>query len=440
MSSERSQNGAGKSVPEKPTGLPREAWGGVLKRTVAEFREDNITDWAAALTYYGILSIFPALIALVSILGLIGHAAIDPLQKNLGTFAPGPARQILENALHGLTGSRGGAGILFVVGLGAAIWSAAGYIGAFIRASNAIWDVEEGRPIWKTLPLRLGITIVMLMLLTVTAIAVTVTGPIAHKAGNLLGVGSAAVTAWDIAKWPVLVIIVALMFSILYYAAPNVRQLGFRWVTPGGILAVVVWLVVSALFGLYVGNFGSYNKTYGSLGAVVIFLVWLWLTNIAILFGAELNAETTRGRQIEAGHPADREPFLPPRTRANYTGPGASARYRSSSAPSPSTRTSSESSSRHPLTRFSASRYACSTSSAGGMHAILVDAIGPIRSASPSMAYSAVKRLQPVNPATRPSANVALGATNSQPATSMPPEMIHGTPTNESASPTAASP
>lgn len=303
--------------PDQPTGLPRGAWRDVLKRTFAEFREDNVTDWAAALTYYGILSIFPALIALVSILGLVGQSATDPLLKNLGSFAPGPARQILENALRGLTDSRGGAGILFFVGLAGAIWAAAGYIGAFIRASNAIWDVEEGRPIWKTVPLRLGITIVMLILLTATAIAVTVTGPLADKVGELLGVGSAAVTAWDIAKWPVLILIVGLMFSILYYAAPNVRQLGFRWVTPGGILAVVVWIVVSALFGLYVGNFGAYNKTYGSLGAVIIFLVWLWLTNIAILLGAELNAETSRGRQIAAGHPPDQEPFLPPRTRAS---------------------------------------------------------------------------------------------------------------------------
>jgi membrane protein len=313
MSSTRAEDGP-RAGSEKPGALPRGAWRDVLKRTIAEFREDNVTDWAAALTYYGILSIFPALIALVSILGLVGNSATDPLLDNLGTFAPGPARQILENALNGLTDSRGGAGILFFVGLAGAIWAAAGYIGAFIRASNSIWDVEEGRPIWKTVPLRLGITIVMLILLTVTAVAVTVTGPLADKAGELLGVGSVAVTAWDIAKWPVLILIVSLMFSILYYAAPNVRQLGFRWVTPGGILAVVVWIVVSALFGLYVGSFGSYNKTYGSLGAVVIFLVWLWLTNIAILLGAELNAETARGRQIEAGHPPDQEPFLPPRT------------------------------------------------------------------------------------------------------------------------------
>jgi membrane protein len=250
----------------------------------------------------------------VSVLGLVGSSATQPLLTNLGGFAPGPAHDILENALNGLTQSRGGAGILFFVGLAGAIWAASGYVGAFIRASNVIWDVEEGRPIWKTVPLRLVVTIVMLVLLTVTAVAVTVTGPLADKVGTLLGVGSVAVTVWDIAKWPILVLIVALMFSILYYATPNVRQPGFRWVTPGGVLAVLAWMGVSALFGIYVANFGSYNKTYGSLGAIVIFLVWLWLTNVAILLGAELNAETERERQIKAGHPSEREPFLPPRS------------------------------------------------------------------------------------------------------------------------------
>jgi membrane protein len=292
---------------------PRPAWGGVLKRTVKEFQEDNLTDWAAALTYYGIVSIFPALIALVSILGLIGTSATEPLLDNLGAFAPGPAHDILENALNGLTESRSPAGILFVVGLAGAIWAASGYIGAFIRASNVVWDVEEGRPIWRTIPLRLFVTVVMLMLLAASAFAVVVTGPLADRVGKLLGIGSAAVTVWDIVKWPVLILVVAVMFSILYHASPNVRQPGFRWVTPGGILAVVVWILASAAFGLYVANFGSYNRTYGSLGAIVIFLVWLWLTNVAILLGAELNAEIERGRQMKAGHPADREPFLPPR-------------------------------------------------------------------------------------------------------------------------------
>jgi membrane protein len=304
---------AARGSEKKRTKLPRSAWGGVLKRTGKEFSRDNLTDWAAALTYYGILSIFPALIALVSILGLIGGSATKPLLKNLGSFAPGPAHQILANALHGLTQSRGGASLLFIVGLAGSLWAASGYIGGFIRAANAIWDVEEGRPIWKTIPLRLVITIAMLLLLAISAVAVVLTGPLAHNVGKLIGVGGAAVTVWDIAKWPVLIAVVSLMFSILYYAAPNVRQPGFRWVTPGAIVAVIAWIIASAAFGIYVASFSSYNKTYGSLGAIVIFLVWLWLTNLAILFGAELNAEIERGRQIEAGQPEEREPFLPPR-------------------------------------------------------------------------------------------------------------------------------
>jgi membrane protein len=300
-----------------PAKLPRSAWSGVLRRTFAEFSADELTDWAAALTYYGILAIFPALIALVSILGLIGTSATKPLLDNLGSFAPGPAHQILANALHGLTQSRSGAGILFVVGLAGALWSASGYIGAFIRASNRIWDVEEGRPIWRILPLRLFITVLMLLLLAASAVAVVVTGPLADRVGKLLGIGGAAVTAWDIAKWPVLILVVSFMFTILYYASPNVRHPGVRWLTPGGVLAVVMWMVVSAGFGVFVANFGSYNKTYGSLGAIIVFLVWLWLSNVAILLGAELNAEIARGRQIEAGHPEDREPFLPPRREPN---------------------------------------------------------------------------------------------------------------------------
>src|SRR5919199_343399 len=198
----------GNATAAKPTKLSGHAWGGVLRRTFSEFSRDNLTDWAAALTYYGILSIFPALIALVSILGLIGNSATKPLLDNLGGFAPGPAHQILENALKGLTQSRGGAGILFVVGLVGALWAASGYIGGFIRASNVIWDVEEGRPIWKTIPLRIAITIAMLILLAVTAVAVVVTGPLADKVGKLIGLGSAAVTARDIAKGPALIVIV----------------------------------------------------------------------------------------------------------------------------------------------------------------------------------------------------------------------------------------
>ena len=300
-------------APDRPTQLPKAAVSAALRRTVREFKEDNLTDWAAALTYYGILSIFPALLALVSILGLIGHSATQPLINNAGSIAPGAAKQIFTSAVQNLQHSQGAAGLLFVVGLAGAIWSASGYVAAFMRASNAIYDVGEGRPLSKTVPVRLGVTIATVVLLAITAVGVVVTGPLARQVGNVIGLGGTAVTAWDIAKWPVLILIVSAMFALLYWAAPNVRHPKFHWVTPGGLLAVLLWLVASAAFALYVANFGHYNKTYGSLGGVIVFLIWLWLSNVVILLGAEFNAELARGRQIEAGHPEDREPFLEPR-------------------------------------------------------------------------------------------------------------------------------
>ena len=306
------QRGNGRA-PEGPTDVGGRGWLGVLKRTGKEFSADNLTDWAAALTYYGVLAIFPALIALVSILGLIGTSATQPLLTNLSTVAPGPAKDILTSAITNLQKNQGAAGVLFFVGIAAAIWSASGYIGAFMRASNAIYEVDEGRPFWIKRPVQLAVTIVMLILLAISAVAVVFTGGLATQLGNLLGVGSTAVTVWDIAKWPVLVLVVALMFSILYWAAPNVRQPGFRWLTPGGIVAVVVWLIASAAFALYVASFASYNKTYGALGGVVAFLVWLWISNLAVLFGAELNAELERERQLKSGVRAEDELQVTPR-------------------------------------------------------------------------------------------------------------------------------
>jgi membrane protein len=289
-------------------------WWPVLKRTVREFREDNLTDWAAALTYYGVLAIFPALIVLVSILGLVGESATQPLIDNLGSVAPGPAKEIVTNAIENLQGDQGAAGVLFVVGILGALWSASGYVAAFMRASNAIYDIEEGRPVWKTLPVRVGLTLVLLILLAVTTIAVVLTGGLAERVGDLVGLGSTAVTVWNIAKWPVLLVVVSFMFALLYWAAPNVKHPGFRWISPGGVLAVVGWLIASAAFALYVANFGSYNKTYGALGGVVVFLVWLWISNIMILLGAEFNAELERERAIEDGmRPEDKEPFMEPR-------------------------------------------------------------------------------------------------------------------------------
>jgi membrane protein len=300
-------------APDAPTDLEGGSWMAVLKRTVKEFKEDNLTDWAAALTYYGVLAIFPALIAIVSVLGLIGPSATQPLIENLGKVAPGPAQEIFTSAITNIQKNQGAAGVLLVVGLAVALWSASGYVAAFMRASNAIYDVPEGRPIWKTLPTRVLTTLVLLLMLVIVAVGVTFTGSLAQQVGNVLGLGSTAVDVWNIAKWPVILLVVITMFAFLYWAAPNVKQPGFRWISPGGVVGVVLWIVASVAFAFYVAKFASYNKTYGALGGIVVFLVWLWISNIAILLGAEFNAELERGRRIEAGHPAEKEPFVEPR-------------------------------------------------------------------------------------------------------------------------------
>ena len=309
--------------PDSPTDMKGSSWGGVLKRTVKEFSDDNLTDWAAALTYYGVLSIFPALIVLVSILGLIGESATQPLIDNLGSVAPGPAQEIFTSAIENLQGTSGASGVFFIIGLAAAIWSASGYVSAFMRASNAIYDMEEGRPMWKTLPVRVGLTVLLMVLTAISAVAVTLSGGLAQQAGNVIGVGDTAVQVWNIAKWPVLILFVSFMFAVLYWAAPNVKQPGFKWISPGSVLAVIGWVIASVAFAFYVANFGSYNKTYGALAGPIVFLVWLWISNIMILLGAEFNAELERGRAIEAGmRPEDQEPFAEPRdTRKMETNP-----------------------------------------------------------------------------------------------------------------------
>jgi membrane protein len=283
---------------------------GTLARTVRETKRDNLTDLAAALTYYALLSIFPMLLAVVSVLGLIGDSATQPLIDNLGELAPGAARDIVTTAVENLERDQGPAGILLVVSVAVALWSASRYVAAFMRATNVVYEVDEGRPVWKKLPVRLGITIVEALALIVGTLAVVLTGDLARQVGDLIGLGSTAVTVWSIAKWPVAVVVVGILFALLYWAAPNVRHPGFRWLLPGALLAIVVWIAASVGFTAYVANFGSYNETYGALGGVIVFLVWLWITNAAVLLGAELNAELERQRQIEGGLPPDEEPFL----------------------------------------------------------------------------------------------------------------------------------
>ena len=267
--------------------------GQTLKRTFREFSEDNLTDWAAALTYYGVLALFPALIALVSIVGLVFDAqeVTRTLTDLVSQLGPASAVQTFQGPIESVTSSQSRAGIALIVGIVGALWSASGYIGAFMRASNVMFEVDEGRPIWKLRPLQMLVTLVMILLLAIGAVAVVVTGPLASAVGGAIGLSDAAVTVWNIAKWPVLVLLVATIIAILYYASPNAKLRGLRSVVPGAVLAVVVWLVASALFAFYVANFGSYDKTYGTLGGVIAFLVWLWITNVAVLYHAAPNVK-----------------------------------------------------------------------------------------------------------------------------------------------------
>ncbi|WP_103349057.1 YihY/virulence factor BrkB family protein [Amycolatopsis sp. CA-128772] len=305
---------AGREEPEGPGELSKRSWGAVLKRTFKQFGRDNLTDWAAALTYYGVLSLFPGIIVLTAILGLLGPDKIQTVIDNVNQLVPGQGKDILVGAIKELTGSRSLAGPLAIIGLLGALWSASGYIGAFMRASNAIYGMPEGRPIWKVIPLRVALTVAIVALLALCALGVVATGSVARRIGDLIGLGSTGILVWEIAKWPVIAVLVSVAFALLYWVGPNVRQPGFKWLTPGGALAVVLWVLASAGFALYVANFGSYNKTYGSLAGVIAFLVWLWISNLAILLGAELDAELARGRSIEAGADDDQEePFLPPR-------------------------------------------------------------------------------------------------------------------------------
>jgi membrane protein len=290
---------------------------GILRRTLTEFSEDNLTDQAAALTYYGLLALFPALIALVSIVGLFAdpQTTAQKITEIVTQIGPSSGAQTFSGPIQSITSNQSAAGILFVVGLLGALWSASGYVGAFMRASNVIYETPEGRPIWKLRPLQMLVTLVIVLLVAILALALVLTGPIVDAVAGPLGISSTATTIWDIAKWPVMLAIVITIIAVLYYSTPNVKLRGFKWVTPGSIVAVVVWLIASALFALYVANFGSYDKTYGTLGGVVVMLMWLWITNLALLFGHELNAERERSHELAEGVPrAEKEIQLEPRS------------------------------------------------------------------------------------------------------------------------------
>ena len=288
----------------KPEGVERDAsLLATLKRSGTEFMEDGMTDWAAALTYYGLLSLFPMLIALVSVIGLFAdpETTTEKLTEIVSNLGPETAADTFKGPVEGLTSNRGASGFTFVIGLGLAIWAASGYIGAFGRASNVIFETREGRPFWKLKPVQLGITLAMILILAILAIGLVMTGPVVRAVAEPLGIGSTAVDVWGYAKWPVMIALVLLLFAVLFHFSPNVSTGRIRLFTAGAGVALLVWILASAGFAFYVGNFGSYNETYGTLGGFVVLLVWFWISNIAVLFGLELNSEIERTRQIGQG-------------------------------------------------------------------------------------------------------------------------------------------
>jgi membrane protein len=308
-------------APEKvddPTDLDRHSWWYIVRRTAREFSGDQCTDLAAALTFYAVLALFPAAIALTSLLGLVGQGdeAVDQVLSILRDLGATGVADTVGPTLEELSRSQS-AGLGLALGLAGALWSASGYVGAFGRAMNRIYEIGEGRPIWKLRPAMLLLTAVLVVLVAVALLGLVLTGPVADEVGAALGLGSTSVLLFNILKWPVITVVVVVIVALLYYFTPNVRQPRFRWVSVGAVLAIATWALASAAFGFYVANFSSYDKTYGALAGVIVFLLWLWLTNLALLFGAELDAELERGRELQSGIAAEESIQLPPRDDRN---------------------------------------------------------------------------------------------------------------------------
>src|SRR3954452_19340910 len=299
---------------KSPAALPRGAWPDTFKRTLRKAKDDKINHWGAALTYYAVLSLFPALLVMVSLVGLFGDPArvTKVLTDTVSELGPSTAATTFQATIESITSNRGGAGIVLVVSIAGALWAASGYVSAFTDASNTIYEVEEGRPFWKLKPIQLAVTFVLILMAALVALALVLSGPVVGALGGALGISDSVLSIWRFAKWPAMLVLVLVIFAFLYYTSPNAKVSGIRWVSGGAIVALVAWILASIAFALYVGNFGSYNKTYGALGGVVVFLLWLWLTNLAILLGAEFNAETERAKQLHGGVAgAERELRLP---------------------------------------------------------------------------------------------------------------------------------
>lgn len=300
--------------PDSPAEITKPTWKYILRTTIREFSADGCTDLAAGLTYRTVLSIFPALIAVVSVLSLLGQgggtvtAVLDEAEGVVPSDTWGTVRPALESVL---TAPAPGLGL--ILGLLVALWSASSYVKAFGRAMNIIHEVPEGRGGIKLNVQMYLLTALILVLGAVALMVLVLSGPVAEAVGSAIGLGSAAITVWSIAQWFLLAFVVVLVVALLYYATPNVQQPKFRWVSVGALIAIVVAVLASVGFFFYVSNFGNYNATYGALAGVIIFLLWIYIINAILLFGAEVDSEVERGRELQAGMPAEETLQLPAR-------------------------------------------------------------------------------------------------------------------------------
>jgi membrane protein len=300
--------------PDSPADLQKRSWKYVLVKSVREFSADQCMDGAAGLTYYAVLSIFPAMIAVFSLLGVIGQggAAADAVLGIIGDIAPKETADALRGPIEQISKAPG-AGFALVFGILLALWSASGYVGAFSRVMNRIYEIEEGRPFWKLRPMQLLVTLITVVSLTIVALVLVLSGDVVKAVGSAIGAGEGVQIAWSILKWPLLLFIVVFLVAMLYYATPNAKQPKFRWISVGAIVAIVVLAIATLGFVLYVTNFSNYERTYGSMAGIIVFLLWLWIANLALLFGAEFDAELERGRQLQAGIAAEEDIQLPAR-------------------------------------------------------------------------------------------------------------------------------
>ena len=300
--------------PDSPTDVNKPSWKYIAKKTLREFSKDQCPDLAAALTYYAVLSLFPALLALVSLVGIFGdpEKTTAVLLEIVRGIAPAETVDTVSGPVEELAASPA-AGLTLFLGLATALWSASGYVGAFGRAMNRIYEVDEGRPFIKLRGTMLAVTLLAVVIVALLAGMLVLSGPVSEAVGGAIGLSGAFLTVWNIAKWPVIVALVVVIIAVLYYATPNVKQPKFRWMSIGSLIALVIFILASLGFAFYVANFGNYNKTYGALGGVIVMLLWLWILNMSLLFGAEFDAEMERGRQLQAGIKAEETIQLPPR-------------------------------------------------------------------------------------------------------------------------------